>query len=45
MKKTKIDIDKLIYLDQRVVVNEFQQETSLFIFIIWVKDKKYPHYI
>ncbi|CZU52686.1 Uncharacterised protein [Enterobacter hormaechei] len=29
MKKTKIDIDKLIYLDQRVVVNEFQQETSL----------------
>ncbi len=30
MKKTKIDIDKLIYLDQRVVVNEFQQETSLF---------------
>lgn len=29
MKKTKIDIDILIYLDQRVVVNEFQQETSL----------------
>lgn len=29
MKKTKIVIDKLIYLDQRVVVNEFQQETSL----------------
>ncbi|MDT9828974.1 hypothetical protein [Klebsiella pneumoniae] len=29
MKKTKINIDKMIYLDQRIVVNEFQQKTSI----------------
>lgn len=29
MKKNKINIDKLIYLDQRIVVNEFQQKTSI----------------
>lgn len=29
MKKTKIDINKLVYLDQRIVINEFQQKTSL----------------
>ncbi len=29
MKKNKINIDKLIYLDQRIIVNEFQQKTPM----------------